>query len=243
MITMNRSLALLLLLGMTITVNAREKTTDDRVAQFGDAVKTRLAPLFVAAKVPYPPSKVTLIGLKEERELQLYAAGTNGQYRLIQSYPILAASGTLGPKLREGDQQVPEGLYRIESLNPNSRFHLSLRVNYPNEYDRAQAKAEGRMNLGGDIMIHGNAVSIGCLAMGDSAAEELFVLAARTGLRNINVILSPVDFRDGKIAKPRGKTPQWLEGLYETIKTELSKYEKKNASEFVHAVDGNTRAR
>jgi hypothetical protein len=79
--------------------------------------------------------------------------------------------------------------------------------------------------------------------MGDSAAEELFVLAARTGLRNINVILSPVDFRDGKIAKPRGKTPQWLEGLYETIKTELSKYEKKNASEFVHAVDGNTRAR
>jgi hypothetical protein len=79
--------------------------------------------------------------------------------------------------------------------------------------------------------------------MGDSAAEELFVLAARTGLRNINVILSPVDFRNGKIVKPRGKTPQWLDGLYETIKTELSKYEKKNASEPVHAVDGNTRAR
>ena len=189
-----------------------------------------------------PPSKVTLIGLKEERELQLYAAGTNGQYRLIQSYPILAASGKLGPKLREGDQQVPEGLYRIESLNPNSHFHLSLRVNYPNEYDRAQAKVEGRKNLGGDIMIHGNAVSIGCLAMGDSAAEELFVLAARTGLRNINVILSPVDFRDGKIAKTSGNTPQWLEGLYETIKTELSKYEKKKAAE-VHAGDGNTRAR
>lgn len=93
-------------------------------------------------------------------------------------------------------------------------------------------------------MIHGNAVSIGCLAMGDSAAEELFVLAARTGLRNINVILSPVDFRDGKIAKTNGNTHKWLERLYDTIKTELSKYEKqKKVVEPVHAGDGNTRAR
>ena len=85
-------------------------------------------------------------------------------------------------------------------------------------------------------MIHGNAVSIGCLAMGDSAAEELFVLAARTGLRNINVILSPVDFRDGKIAKPLGNTPQWLDGLYEIIKTELSQYEKKKAAKPINPV-------
>jgi hypothetical protein len=238
---MKRLTFCLIIFWLAINATAREKSVDERIAQYGGSVQERLAPLFAAAGLPYPPSKVTLIGLKEERELQLYAAGTNGQYRLIQSYPILAASGKLGPKLREGDQQVPEGLYRIESLNPNSRFHLSLRLNYPNEYDRAHAKAEGRKNLGGDIMIHGNAVSIGCLAMGDSAAEELFVLAARTGLRNINVILSPVDFRDGKIAKPRGNRPQWLDGLYETIKTELSKYEKKKAAEPVHAGDGHTR--
>lgn len=74
----------------------------------------------------------------------------------IKSYPILAASGSIGPKLRESDMQVPEGVYQIESLNPNSQFHLSLRVNYPNEFDREQARIDGRAQLGGDIMIHGS---------------------------------------------------------------------------------------
>jgi hypothetical protein len=61
----------------------------------------------------------------------------------LKTYPILAGSGTLGPKLVEGDGQVPEGLYRVESLNPNSSFHLALRVNYPNEFDRAKGKLDG----------------------------------------------------------------------------------------------------
>jgi hypothetical protein len=224
---MKTMMPFLILAVLTTGANAREKTVDDRVSQFGASVQERLAPLFAAEGVPYPPSKVTLIGLKEERTLQLYAAGTDGKYRLIRAYPILAASGKSGPKLREGDLQVPEGLYRIESLNPNSRFHLSLRINYPNEADRAQAKAEGRKNLGGDIMIHGNAVSIGCLAMGDTAAEELFVLAARTGLRNIQVILSPFDFRVRQIPRPKPGEPEWIGDLYATIKTELGRYGRK----------------
>jgi hypothetical protein len=221
---MNKLLPILAVLALPGSGRAVEKTVADRVAQFGESVDKRLAPFFAAASVPYPPAKVTLIGLKHERELQLYAAGTTGDYQFIRSYPILAASGHLGPKLREGDLQVPEGLYRIESLNPNSRFHLSLRVNYPNASDRARAKEEGRENLGGDIMIHGNAVSIGCLAMGDPAAEELFVLAARTGLRNISVILSPVDFREGRNVKLGADSPPWLGPLYDSIKNELIPY-------------------
>ena len=126
----------ILLIAMALHVQTEAKTIDDRLAEFGRAVRTRLTPLFADSGVPYPPSRMTLIGLKQERELQLYAAGPDGPYKLIRSYPILAASGTLGPKLREGDMQVPEGLYRIESLNPNSRFHLSLRVSYPNAFDR-----------------------------------------------------------------------------------------------------------
>jgi murein L,D-transpeptidase YafK len=222
---------MLAVLSLSISGCAGERTLDDRIAQFGETVDKRLAPFFAAASVAYPPAKVTLIGLKQERELQLYAAGATGQYHFIRSYPILAASGNLGPKLREGDKQVPEGLYRIESLNPNSRFHLALRVNYPNEFDRAQGKAEGRRNLGGDIMIHGNAVSIGCLAMGDAAAEELFVLGARTGLRNMKVILSPVDFRAGKIATPSADAPRWLGPLYDSIKNELIEYDRKKGAE------------
>ncbi len=216
---------------LAINATAREKSVDERIAQYGGSVQERLAPLFAAVGLPYPPSKVTLIGLKAERELQLYAAGTNGAYRFIRCYPILAASGDLGPKLREGDLQVPEGLYRIESLNPNSRFHLSLRINYPNADDHAHAKNEGRKNLGGDIMIHGNAVSIGCLAMGDSAAEELFVLVARTGLRNTRVILSPVDFRVRQVPVRKAGAPPWVDALYGSIKTELSQYKKKQDAE------------
>ena len=71
----------------------------------------------------------------------------------LARYPIRAASGALGPKLREGDRQVPEGVYDIESLNPNSRFHVALRVGYPNAFDRQMAGREGRTALGGDIMI------------------------------------------------------------------------------------------
>jgi murein L,D-transpeptidase YafK len=154
----------------------------------------------------------------------LYAAGGDGKFKFIRSYPVVKASGELGPKLQEGDGQVPEGLYKIESLNPNSRFHLSLRVDYPNAFDRAMGKKDGRTELGGDIMIHGSNASIGCLAMGDEAAEDLFVLAQRTGLKNIAVILTPVDFRACALPKDFVHDPPWVKGLYEEIRSELSKY-------------------
>jgi hypothetical protein len=80
-------------------------------------------------------------------------------------------------------------------------------------------------------MIHGNAVSIGCLAMGDAAAEELFVLVARTGLRNTQVILSPVDFRVRRVPASKAGVPLWVDGLYGSIKNELSQYKKKQNAE------------
>ena len=82
--------------------------------------------------------------------------------RMCNSIPVLGMSGKLGPKLGEGDRQVPEGIHRVESLNPNSLYHLALRVGYPNEEDRKHAAQEGRTNLGSDIMIHGKNSSIGC---------------------------------------------------------------------------------
>jgi murein L,D-transpeptidase YafK len=119
--------------------------------------------------------------------------------------------------------QVPEGLYRIESLNPNSMFYLALRVDYPNQFDKAKAKRDGRKNLGSDIMIHGKNGSIGCLAMGDQAAEELFILAAETGIDNISVILSPVDFWKRDLPLQMPEVPEWIDQLYTSIKTELTK--------------------
>jgi hypothetical protein len=198
-----------------------KKTVEDRVAEYGDTAHQRLAPEFERIGVAFPPDRVILIGFKYERVLDVWVSPESGPPQFLKTYPILAASGVLGPKLRQGDQQVPEGLYRIESLNPNSRFHLSLRLDYPNEYDRAKAKLDGRSNLGGDIMIHGNQVSIGCLAMGDEAAEDLFVLVAETGKENVSVILSPIDFRVRELPSDMPLIPEWTGELYERVREEL----------------------
>jgi murein L,D-transpeptidase YafK len=198
------------------------KTVEDRVKEYGEQARARTTPFFQKASALYPPRKLVMLGLKAERVLQVYAYDETNGYRFVRSYPVLAASGGPGPKLREGDRQVPEGIYRIELLNPNSSYHLSLRVSYPNDFDRAQAAKEGRKNLGGDIMIHGKAVSIGCLAMGDEAAEDLFVLAADTGLKNIKVVISPVDFRTGAVVPKTSKLPDWTDSLCNQIRTETA---------------------
>jgi murein L,D-transpeptidase YafK len=200
------------------------KTVDDRVAEFGETVRQRLAPQFTAAGVAYPPARVALLGFKQERSLEVYAANAGDDFRFVCAYPVLAASGVLGPKLRQGDRQVPEGVYRVEALNPNSLFHLSLRLDYPNTFDREHGASDGREDLGGDIMIHGDTVSKGCLAMGDAAAEDLFVLAALTGIENVCVVLAPVDFRRTTPPVLPATAPAWSSELYEILKRELARY-------------------
>lgn len=111
---------------------------------------------------------------KEERVLELFVRDeASGTFELLRSYPIVAASGSLGPKLAEGDGQVPEGFYFVgpEAMNPNSSYHLSFNIGYPNAYDRAHGRT------GSYIMIHGSNVSIGCLAMTDEKIEEIYTLA------------------------------------------------------------------
>ena len=203
------------------------KTISDRVAQYGDTVKARLVPAFDQIGAPYPPKKMTLIGLKAEEKLQVWVSGTDKKWKHLKTYPILGMSGELGPKLKEGDMQVPEGIYGLESLNPNSLYHLALRVAYPNADDIRRGKADGRSDLGGDIMIHGKDCSIGCLAMGDEAVEDLFVLAAQTGIDNVTVILSPVDFRFRDLPKDMPTTPGWTQDLYGAIRQELKTYESQ----------------
>ena len=216
-----------MLISMIAVAKGQPKTVEERVAEFGGAVRERVEPQFRAAGVPYPPNRLTLIGLKQERRLEVYAAGPDDQFKLVCSYPILAASGVVGPKLREGDRQVPEGLYRVRELNPNSLFHLSLWLDYPNEFDLARAAEEGRTEPGSEIMIHGDTRSRGCLAIGDPAAEDLFVLAALTGIEKISVILAPLDFRSGASPELPDGAPPWTPGLYETIKRELAKYPRR----------------
>jgi len=204
-------------------MNARPHTIESRLAQFEVPVRERLASAFQQAEAPWPPARLTLLAFKGERLLEAWVPGPDGAWVFLKTYPILAASGSLGPKLREGDRQVPEGIYRIEYLNPNSRFHLSLKLDYPNAFDRARAQEEGRTHPGSDIMIHGSDASIGCLAMGDPAAEELFVMAARPGIEQVRVIIAPVDLRVRPAPVLEGHPP-WTPGLYGQIQEALRTY-------------------
>lgn len=195
-----------LLRGRPKSLPPKPRTVQGVLVAIGSQVDARLNPDFKKAGVPYPPAKLTLLAFKREKRLELHAVDHAGQFRFVRAYPILGASGGDGPKLREGDLQVPEGFYGIELLNPNSLYHLSLRVNYPNADDLGIARAEGRdlAGLGGDIMIHGGSASVGCLAMGDPAAEDLFVLAARTGLDRVGLLIFPWDFRESPPAGESG---------------------------------------
>ena len=204
----------------TLPEPPKQYTAEEQVITYGEAARLRLIPKFQAAGVSYPPQRLTMVVIKSTNELLLYAASANSPFHYVCVYPVLAASGVLGPKLREGDRQVPEGLYNLY-LEPNTPYHLALRLNYPNPADWERAKADGREQPGSDILIHGNQCSIGCMAMGDPASEDLFVAAYDTTDKNLQLIIAPVDFRTNPIPPSKEGDPAWLPGLYAQIKAAL----------------------
>lgn len=165
------------------------------------------------------PEELAILIFKNERLLELWADG-----REIRAFPLTAFSGTLGPKKEKGDGQIPEGVYRPVFLHPNSAYHLSIKLGYPNEFDRARAAADKRGDLGGDIFIHGKKASIGCAAIGDDAIEEVFYAVSLAGLENTSVIISPYDMRRGRKPDLENTGTPWTADLYDEINRALSAF-------------------
>jgi murein L,D-transpeptidase YafK len=207
-----------------IQIRARgEKTVSDVIREKERTVKERLKPFMDEAGMSYPLKKISFLAFKHEKILELWGE-MEGRQHYIRSYPILAASGNAGPKLREGDRQVPEGIHRIIALNPNGYNYLTMLIDYPNAFDRKNAEAEKRTNLGGDICIHGKVASIGCIAVGDVVIEDLFILVARAGMENVKVIIAPNDLRVSEPIEARQMSISWVPKLYSNIKEELKSY-------------------
>lgn len=200
-----------------------KKTTQDVYLKIGQQMENQLSLTFSKANILYPPKHLTIVALKEERELELWAQGKNGKPSLIDKFKFKGFSGELGPKLKSGDGQIPEGLYKIEYLNPNSSYHLSMKVTYPNTYDKEVAKRDDRTNLGGDIFIHGKSLTIGCIPIGDRNIEKLFILVYKVGIENVDVIITPYDMRI-KEKEINYKKLEWLPQKYQNIKYALQKY-------------------
>jgi murein L,D-transpeptidase YafK len=146
-----------------------------RVAKARETKFEALKEKFAKAGVAYPAKQMLVRAFKEEGELELWAGDGKAPLVRVATWPICAKSGALGPKRKQGDLQVPEGVYTIDKLNPWSSFHLSLHVDYPNKADKAAGKKLGIKDLGGEIMVHGNCVTIGCIPIQDDPIEELYL--------------------------------------------------------------------
>ncbi len=142
---------------------------------------------------------VFIRAFKKERQLELFVHNrATEKFKLFRTYKIAGMSGNSGPKLAEGDGQVPEGFYFVppRAMNPNSDYHLSFNIGYPNEFDRAHQRT------GSAIMVHGNRVSIGCLAMTDEKIEEIYTLCAaahQTGQPYFRIHIFPFRMTDERI--------------------------------------------
>ena len=110
---------------------------------------------------------------KEESEMEIWKQNQDGEYALLKTYPICRWSGDLGPKIKEGDRQAPEGFYTITpgQMNPRSNYYLAFNTGYPNAFDRAWGRT------GSELMVHGDCSSRGCYAMTDEQIQEIYALA------------------------------------------------------------------
>ncbi len=165
---------------------------------------------------------VFIRAFKREMELELFIRDrADGNYELFRTYAVAAASGGPGPKLAEGDCQVPEGFYHVppSAMKPDSQFHLAFNIGYPNAYDRHHGRT------GSYIMIHGSDVSIGCLAMTDPKIEEIYTLcdaAHRNGQRFFRVHLFPFRMTEENLAASAGH--EW-EDFWKNLKEGYDHFE------------------
>jgi murein L,D-transpeptidase YafK len=119
------------------------------------------------------PGQAMMIRLfKQTNEFEVWKRTTSGTFKLFKTYDICAYSGTLGPKIKEGDRQAPEGFYNITPglLNPNSNYYLSFNTGFPNKFDLAWGRS------GSELMVHGDCSSRGCYSMTDEAIAEIYAL-------------------------------------------------------------------
>ena len=164
------------------------KRVIDAYAEKEDVIKA----YFQASHIPYLNFQVFLRAIKDERTLEIWIKAKNrNTFQLLQSYPFCATSGILGPKRKEGDLQIPEGLYDINHFNPESNFHLSLGINYPNASDKILSDPR---KPGGAIYIHGNCVTIGCIPITDDKIKEVYIIcveARNSGQHKIPIHIFP----------------------------------------------------
>jgi murein L,D-transpeptidase YafK len=147
---------------------------------------------------------------KQEAELEIWKQDRSGRFALLKTYPICRWSGDLGPKVREGDRQAPEGFYSISpaQMNPQSAYYLSFNTGYPNAFDKALGRT------GSQLMVHGDCSSRGCYAMTDEQIAEIYSLGRESffgGQKSFQLQAYPFKMTPMNMAKHRNNPnmPFW----------------------------------
>lgn len=148
------------------------KTSDNRHNQpLSSAVQSGLRGMGSS-----PGEAMVIRIFKQEKTLEVWKRTSAGQFKMFKSYEICTFSGDLGPKIKEGDRQSPEGFYTITPglMNPKSNYYLAFNTGFPNKFDRVHGRT------GSDLMVHGDCSSRGCYAMTDEGIAEIYALARET---------------------------------------------------------------
>ncbi|MGG9972780.1 L,D-transpeptidase family protein [Ferruginibacter sp. SUN002] len=209
------------------------KTSSYKLAEIYNRKEDSLKKQFEAKKLSWPVKEMYIRSFKYDRQLEVWVKSSDsGSYKLFKTYRVCMQSGTMGPKRMEGDYQIPEGFYYINDFNPNSNYHLSLGLNYPNASDRILADDA---HPGSNIYIHGSCVSVGCLAISDEPIEELYILANQAkeaGQDFIPVHIFPVRYdlkKSMDYLTQFTKTNHALEDFSNSLKVAFDHFEAKRA--------------
>jgi len=221
-----------------------------RVAQAYKKYHDTLEKEFHKKGFNFPPEEILLRAFKSSNEMELWARNSDtAPYRLVRIFPICAMSGKLGPKTKRGDCQVPEGFYYVEQFNPQSNFHLSLGLDYPNEHDLLALKnvpdvKSKKLILGGDIFIHGGCVTIGCMPLTDEGIKQMYIICLcgkAHGQEYIPVQIYPTRFSRNTIAylkREYGDVPHIMDFWYQ-LKEYYDFFEKTHKSlPLMYTADG-----
>ncbi|MBS1746069.1 MAG: L,D-transpeptidase family protein [Bacteroidetes bacterium] len=170
-----------------------------RVADAMNRKADTLKKQFEKAGLQWPAYQILIRSFKYDSQLEVWVRNNQDEtFKLFKTYNICALAGSLGPKRQAGDYQVPEGFYYINAFKPNSLYHMSLGINYPNVSDEIITKG---INPGGDIYIHGSCVTVGCIPIQDPQIEELYILAMSAksnGQDFIPVHIFPIRYNNPK---------------------------------------------
>jgi murein L,D-transpeptidase YafK len=235
-------LVVLSLTGLSFAHNSDFLSDQKRNARVGNAYTEKefiLSSRLKGLNLTLENINILIVAYKNEKELDLYVKGkTETGYKKLATYPVCRISGQPGPKRHQNDLQIPEGFYVIDKFNPNSNYYLSLGISYPNSSDRIKCKSK---DPGGDIYIHGECVTIGCLPMTNDKIKEIYIYAIQArenGQHNIPVYIFPFRFTEINVAKMKEtyKTDVDLLDFWDNLKAGYDKF-NRNFNELNVGVD------